>query len=94
MEFASTILSSVPTAVMVLAYLAYQDYRDGKFRKEPPTTKILKEAEYMHAHYNDELSDTLVRMEGKQDKTLEETTKNSAKLDEVLKYGVPMRRNN
>lgn len=86
-------LPSLPVAIAVIGYLAYQDWRDGKFKRnkaedsdELTYTKenALGDMKHLRMHFNDELTPLLTDIrdgiKGIQNK-----------FDEYDKYGFPTR---
>lgn len=90
------ILANVPVALMVLGYLAWQDWRDGRFfNKRTPSNDIGgvikqmgEQMSHLKVHFNDDITRiltdmqiTLVKMTEKQD---EYHKQNSDRLNRVL----------
>lgn len=61
------LLTSLPLALGVIAYMLYQDWRDGKFARkakeedeqEDPMTVMQGDVRHLRLHYNDDLSKKL-----------------------------------
>lgn len=91
-QFLINTISNAPSALAVIAFLLWQDYKEKRNGQAGSDTnqQMCEEVHYLKTHYNDELSDTLIRMEGKQDRQFEVVNKISNKQDEIIKYGVPV----
>lgn len=103
-----SLLSSIPVALAVISYLAYQDWRDGKFDNRnniedvgdaERLVEMQKDMSHLRLHFNDELTALLTSMQiaqGQQTKILEKISDSMVvvlnRQNEMMTYGVTCRK--